>query len=394
MNPRLVSFVVPASLLAFACVQVAPTEPTPFEALEADAAADAAPDAVEADAGPVKLPFRPTNFDMDAISAPRIVDVKVTSRCEVDESSTSLCGEHDVASTVVRQPDGSDLRVLVARSIRVLPGASIKVKGTGAVAIVSLGDFEIHGNVDASASWDRASPGGFRSPQKSESPGGGPGGGGAGSSTNGAGGGSYCGQGGTGASMGGAVTEPGAIYGNPEISPLVGGSGGGVGTITAGTGGGAIQLVAGKKLVVGKGASIAAGGGYGNFWGAPDFQHGSGGGSGGAILLEASDVVVDGVLAANGAGGGAAGDGKDALPSTISALGGTSRSGSKGGSGSAGDDPRGGDAIWVGTGQAPGGGGGAGRIRLNSASGTAAIGGALSPSIASSCATLGKVKPL
>ena len=39
-----------------------------------------------------------------------------------------------------------------------------------------------------------------------------------------------------------------------------------------------------------------------------------------------------------------------------------------------------------------GGGGGAGRIRINTADGKAAINGTLSPSITSKCATLGKLE--
>lgn len=393
MNPRLLPlFFAPACVLAFACVAPVP-EPEPGYVIEVPPSPDAGADV---DAAVPAFPFRPQNFEIDQIRHQRLADVTVSSRCAIDGESVELCGEPDVGTALVRQSDGTDLRVLFARSIRVMPNASIAIKGTIPVAIVAVGDFEILGAIDASASWDGASPGGFQSPRKSESIGGGPGGGGAGSPTSAGGGGGYCGQGGTGASIDGAATEGGKPYGNPEIAPLVGGSGGGVGGVaTAGSGGGAVQLVAGGKLTVGKSATIAAGGGYGNFWGAPRLQQASGGGSGGAILLEATEVVLAGTIAANGAGGGAKLDGKDAQASTNAALGGTSPDGSKGGSGSAGDAARGDDALWSGAvDNAPAGGGGAGRIRINTKSGAPITGGVLSPSPASACATFGAVKPL
>lgn len=394
MNPRLLPlFVAPACALAFACVTPVP-EPAPGYVVEVLPQPDAGADA-DLDAAVPAFPFRPQNFGIDELRYQRLVDVTVSSRCELDGESTDLCGEANVGTALVRQSDGTDLRVLYARSIRVMPNASIAIKGPTPVAIVALRDFEILGSIDASARWDGQSPGGFQSPRKSESIGGGPGGGGAGSPSNGGGGGGYCGQGGTGGSVGGAATEGGKPYGNPEIAPLVGGSGGGVGGVaSAGTGGGAVQLVAGGKLTVAKSGVIAAGGGYGNFWGAPNLQQGAGGGSGGAILIEATEVALAGTLAANGAGGGAHLDGKDAQPSANAALGGTSPNGSKGGSGSAGDEARGGDALWAGGDNAPGGGGGAGRIRVNSKSGAPITGGVLSPSPASSCATFGAIKPL
>lgn len=393
MNPRLLPLVfAPACALAFACVTPVP-DPEPAHVYVVAPQPDASADV---DAAVPSFPFRPSNFTIDQLRYARLADVTVSSRCDVDGESKRLCGEENVGTALVRQSDGTDLRVLYARSIRVMPNASIKVTGTTPVAIVALGDLEILGAIDASATWDMPSPGGFQSPRKSESNGGGPGGGGAGSPSNGGGGGGYCGQGGTGASISGAVTEGGAPYGNPEITPLVGGSGGGTGGIAnAGSGGGAVQLVAGGKLTIGKNATVAAGGGYGNFWGAPRIQQAAGGGSGGAILLEATEVALAGTLAANGAGGGAHRDGKDAQASANAALGGTSPDGSKGGAGSAGDDARGGDALWTGAGDnAPGGGGGAGRIRINTRSGGPVGGGVLSPSAASTCATFGAIQPL
>jgi len=63
--------------------------------------------------------------------------------------------------------------------------------------------------------------------------------------------------------------------------------------------------------------------------------------------------------------------------------------GDLGGYGSAGDDPNGGDGDYEDDNRALAGGGGAGRIRINTADGTVAMSGTLSPSESSGCATIG-----
>jgi hypothetical protein len=195
------------------------------------------------------------------------------------------------------------------------------------------------------------------------------------------------GDGGSGGPLAGG--RPGPVYGNLEISPLVGGSGGGAGVpglgaggdgAGGGWGGGALQISARGHIVVSSSGVIDASG-DGGFEGRDqntDSARGSGGGggSGGALLLEAPYVLVEGSLTANGGGGGAAfcdaaaglelrgsWGGWDELP----APGGTPVAGCDDrGEGGAGSDAEGGAAE---DGQsavkAGGGGGGAGRIRIN-----------------------------
>ncbi len=109
----------------------------------------------------------------------------------------------------------------------------------------------------------------------------------------------------------------------------------------------------------------AGGGGGGNT--------SSGAGAGGALLLEAKRVVVEGILAANGGGGGAAqggSGGQDGRPDAVAAAG---EIATLEGQGSAGNAPNGADGKFMTQNQALGGGGGAGRIRINTADGTAQL---------------------
>ena len=149
--------------------------------------------------------------------------------------------------------------------------------------------------------------------------------------------------------------------------PLVGGSAGGVSFLTNGgepNGGGALQLVAGKSIVVGASGAISLPGGGGDRGDAqisgPGGYGAGGGGSGGALLVEAPSVRVDGTLAANGEAGGGTGDG--AAPGAFRTT-----------------EAR----------AAEGGGGGAGRIRINTRSGHAVITGVVSPAMTTPCATEG-----
>jgi hypothetical protein len=76
---------------------------------------------------------------------------------------------------------------------------------------------------------------------------------------------SFCGTGGRGAApLGSGLALPREVYGPAELSALLGGSAGGPGaTAGAGSGGGAIELVAGGKLSLARGALITAPGGGG-----------------------------------------------------------------------------------------------------------------------------------
>lgn len=350
------------------------------------------------DAGAQGLDFKPSNVSLDGVDLSKVGDVVLNGPCQVETESKSVsCADSDAfAFTTITQPDASRIAVYVARSIRLETNAILDVRGTLPIVLVALDKMEILGTIHVNAESSYKSPGGYLSAGSNDK-GGGPGGGGAGSESNAGGGASYCGVGGTGAAKsGGTAASGGATYGNPEISPLVGGSGGGAGSVGGGgTGGGAIQLVAGHAFTLAANGIVHAGGGGGNFGGAVGSQHAGGGGSGGSILIEAETATIAGILAANGGGGGS-GDtsatGQDGLPDDTAAKGGQSSSGANGGGGSAGATLTGSPGIWVQDESAGGGGGGAGRIRVNTKSGAADITGKVSPSKGTTCLSEGALK--
>ena len=354
-----------------------------------------AADADKAQVGP--LGFTPSNIDLAKLDFKGIGDIDCTATGGISTSSTPGtlgCSEQTQRNfTVVTQSDGTKLGVWVARSWRIEPNVTLGLDGDeGAdfpLVLVATETIDILGGLDGVPNGNGAVGGGFRG--SSTGSGGGPGGGGAAGSNNAGGGGSYCGVGGTGGAEKGAANAPGgSSYGTAKLVPLTGGSSGGGDELCAGAGGGAIQLVAGVSVTIGAGASVNVGGGGGSFGSC-------GGGSGGALLIESPSVTVDGALAANGGAGGSCGNsGGNGLPSAKPAAGGSStQSGPTvvGGSGSAGATTQGGD------GQAStnpefsctaGGGGGAGRIRINTSAGKASVAGAsLSPGDATPCLTQG-----
>ncbi|MFO0677890.1 MAG: hypothetical protein U0169_15235 [Polyangiaceae bacterium] len=356
--------------------------------LTSDAAGlDGAPDGTTA-SGSVTLPFTPSNVADPVDFAGLTGDLVYTgSNCgnfvNFDPGKTG-CADPGTTyrSFETIQKDGSKVRVFVARNIRIEAATEVRVMGTLPVVFLALENVDIVGTLQAAADKGRAVGGGYGSPSTAAD-GLGPGGGTWSADLEGAGA-SYCGKGG--ASGGG--NAGGALYGNPELLPLYGGSSGG--GQFSGAGGGAIQIVAGKAIRVTATGVVHVGGGGGD---------GSGGGSGGAILLEAPEVTIDGVLAANG-GGGAAGtgasDGDNGKPSATPAAGGpsTETPAVAGGAGSAGAraeglpgerDPRPNFAFHG------SGGGGAGRIRVNTSAGKTAFAGTFSPAATTGCATFGVV---
>jgi hypothetical protein len=153
-------------------------------------------------------------------------------------------------------------------------------------------------------------PGGVGSrPGTAASPGLGPGGAPAQASPN-------CAYGGGGAfSSVGTSAPPGLIYGNIQLTPLIGGSGGSGGCFpvgdtatdaaggTGGAGGGAIRIVSTTQIsLTGRISSAGGGGGYGRSGGAY-----GGGGSGGAINLIAPIITGAGSIYTGGGGAGGPG---------------------------------------------------------------------------------------
>ena len=281
----------------------------------------------------------------------------------------------DIESTLLEappDPGGLQVRVWAVGSLAV--SGDVLTRGFPALAIVSNGDIELNAVIRALA-------------------GGGPDGNGAGGGfsncgtgvahISGQGGGGFGAPGGKGGDIinGPAGGAGGQAVGNEEIIPLRGGG------HNAGLqlGGGAIQLVSRTAIRVRDGGAINAGGRGGPF-------NNGGGGAGGGILLEAPAVEVSGAgsaLAANGGGGGCGtsstpvvSEAEDGRLDTQRAKGCVSPDRPDGGLGGAGDGPT--AAGGVGESQsgcpmtAGAGGGGVGRIRVNTASGSfAPSGGAI-----------------
>ncbi len=293
-----------------------------------------------------------------------------------------------------KQSDGSSVSVLAVNSLTIPSAAALTVKGSVPFIVWANETVDVEGSLTALQPFLETNGGGFI--QTPAGPGGGPGGGGSGTMNPqiGGGGGGYCGPGGAGANSqtisgdGGASTPGGPPYGNATITPLVGGSSGGAPATVGqgGEGGGAIEITAGQSIAVPSGGSISAPG-----YGATG--NGGGGGSGGAILLEAPVVTIGGVLAANGggaavfSGGGGAQAGQ---PNAQPAMGEDANSAT----GSAGTQIAGADgaATQIAT---SAGGGGAGRIRINTATGMATIATSaiVSPALSTPCATEGALVP-
>jgi hypothetical protein len=308
-----------------------------------------------------------------------------------------------VANTIIAQPGGPMLRVLMAKSFSV---GNVRVTGTAALAIVAADSITINGVLDLSAdgvtggpgastcsvigAGGRPNPGGFVRVPADNSGGyptflwsvGGGGGGGFGSS------------GGTGGDAGSFTGGgPGTTNGGATLVPLRGGCPGADdrGGPNGGAGGGAVQLVAnGSVHLVDVGATkggihVGGGGGRAGDLGRADASDtnvvwgSGGGGAGGGILIEASALVLDagtGLLAAGGAGAGwgacaPAAHGTDAPANASTPSGGSCSSGTTpattGGDGATTGDGGGGQSMTHTGGSAGGGGGGLGRIRINTA---------------------------
>ncbi len=362
------------------------------------------------DSGPLQpLGFAPSNISLAGIDLSMVVDEDLSSVCELDTDPVVSPGGscfQSAVDTVLTQSDGTKVRVIIVKSLRLEAGARLSVNRPPAglpLVIVALGDMTILGTIDVRANGDQAYGGGFQSTQnnqKGAGPGGGPAATGVALTTMGAGagGGSYCGKGGQGALEATATAPAGpatAPYGTPEIVPLVGGSSGGSGSFGAGAGGGAVQLVAGGQFSMGVGSYVNVGGGGGQpAVSSNEGDDSGGGGSGGSILIEATGAQIAGVLAANGGGGGGvSASGQDATPNSTVAAGGAMAGVGAGGAGGAATTIDGTTPASVTPGPVGGGGGAAGRIRINTTTGSAVITSAtLSPAATTTCVSQGKLK--
>lgn len=347
------------------------------------------------DAGDVSLSFVPSNVTGTVENRSEGITIRGTCSFDTDQGTVSCASDEYIFQTVTQTDENqTKIGVFTTGSLTIGPDAVVDIVGSKPAVIVTPGPILIQGTLQAtpkSYDMDTGRGGGFSGPSTYSTSlrGKGPGYGGVPVADAGGGGAAYCGKGGG--------PNGGSPYGNPELSPLLGGSSGALcgENSQAGAGGGAIQLVSGDSITLTSLAIIQVGGGGGT-WG------GGGGGSGGAILLEAPTVSVSGILAANGGGGGdaASGSGAAGVGSATAALGGRDSSSSNaGGDGSADatiDGHAGGqDTSLKGIDRCDfgGGGGGAGRIRINTSTGVAAITGTLSPASSTTCVSQGKLKP-
>jgi hypothetical protein len=304
------------------------------------------------------------------------VDLGAAATINTDDGSVVVDGAPFVMrSMAIAQTAAPIIRVFIVRS---LVTNDVTITGSNAFAVVSSGDLKIGGVFATSVS---SGPGRFNDGTckgtAGEIPGTGPvaGSGGGGFGFAGGRGGSATNNNGTAA--GGSGGSP---TGNPRLIPLRGGcdSGSYSGPVGFGVGGGAMQLVSRTRLTI-SGVVAANGSSL------------SGGGSGGGILLEAPVVEVSGSVMANG-GAGAGGclfpkkgeDGRlDARPASHGIGCSDSATAADGGDGGAlnAGAGNGGSANEASTGIVFGGhgGGGVGRIRINTVPGGLHSTGVYSP---------------
>ena len=358
------------------------------------------------------LPFTPSNglSPASADLSKATDEVSLSGICTIDgDSSTIECDSRarlgSYATKVVTLADQTRVSLFVAKSFRIETSTTVRTKGALPIVLAALDDLSVFGTVIVVPG---TSGGAAETPHYLR--GGGAGGGSPASESGLAGGGgSFCGLGGRGGAAATDPLAPSPAYGSPELVPLVGGSGGATGFFSGGTnpgGGGALQLLAGRSIVIGASGAVSLPGGAGDHGdteiGGPGGYGGGGGGSGGALLVEAPAVRVEGTLAANGGGGGGAGDGgKPGAYGTAEARAAEGGGGPvPGGDGSSATRTGGADGIWDPTkldritsdpAAASGGGGGAGRIRINTSTGHASITGVVAPAMTTPCATEGTI---
>jgi hypothetical protein len=289
---------------------------------------------------------------------------------DTDDGDISIDGSSLQVTTILLAAPGSEggipVRVFVVRSLSVT--GDVTVVGDAALAFVSDGDIAIGGHVRTRAGRGIDGTGGGEIegecfpqelPYRAAM-----------------GGGGYGKRGGSGGAIGdfqdGGTAGP--AVGGETLIPL---RGGGNSASPSPVGGGAIQLVSRTRIAV-EGGSLDAGGQAGDI--------GQGGGAGGGILLEAPAVLVAaaGAVAANGGGGGcglsSANPAEDGRLDDRRAAGCQSAdSNGDGGAGGAGDETGAGQAgESISCGLSGAGGGGVGRIRINTKGGNfAPTGGAI-----------------
>ncbi len=367
-----------------------------------DAAADTLGATLDAepDAPALCTTWTAEHFDPCAIPPPlgdvSLVSVDNNDRYDLDTDDGTLVDKDNapiaIASMVVPQTDGPELMIVSVSSLTIADDVTLDVRGDRSLLIAVWDTATIAGVIDVSAAFTSEGNGGAGGTTAIAAfCGGAPTGnsGAAGTPATGGGGGAFQGNGGRGGNSSGgaglAIAVPTIVRGGCAGGP--GGASTAATTGTRGAGGGAIEIAARTSITITSTGIIEASGGAGR-GGPANFGGGGGGGAGGYIGLDAPNVVVAGILAANGgsSGGGASDstagtNGIGGLRSASQATGGagaaTSTVGTciKGGNGSGGGILNGATA-----GTSPcgggGGGGGAGYILIQ---GTPTVTGTVSP---------------
>lgn len=305
------------------------------------------------------------------------LDLGMTATINTSDGTVVADGKSvTVRSALVAQVNAPTILVFIVHS---LTSENVTITGNNAFAVVSHEAMRIGGILTASAHFTTPGPGEFNDNRCK-----------GGNSLNiaaifsGAGGGGFGTAGGSGGSASNTVDNAaggagGAPTGNPTLIPLRGGCDSGPLGAGFGAGGGAIQLVSHTQITV-SGVIAANGSSF------------AGGGSGGGILVEAPLVEVSGSVVANGGAGASGcilpGRGEDGHLDVAPAMGGAAGCGGLGGgggNGGAGTVPAR-DGMSIGVFDVPDsnawgghGGGGVGRIRINTAPGGFHRAGLFSP---------------
>nr|WP_128796997.1 putative metal-binding motif-containing protein [Corallococcus coralloides] len=357
-----------------------------------------------ADASCTPFPYRPSNFDPNAIVATDIGELRTNGSVTFDTTDSSwsppgaITSEATLKIVSIPQPDGNPPALLIPVRVLDLKG-DLTITGPSPVILAVYGDANVNqsilttgnipnGNTECGASNGVAGT-------YSGTTGGG--GGGAGNGTSGASGGKTS----NGSTQGAAGTSRPTTP-EPLLGGCAGGNGGGHASAAGGkggAGGGALQLSVSRTLTVSKNVSASGNGGEGGKASGSAGAGGGGGGSGGRVVLEAFQIQLTSAarITANGGGGGKGGSdannagagGTNGSQTTATPAGGGNTGNTTGGAGGAGGagmevPTPGSDGVQdlIGTrGGGGGGGGAAGHIHLRSVQSCAIdIGAVVSPS--------------
>jgi hypothetical protein len=348
------------------------------------------------------FPYKPTNFDPEAVDPADIVDLITTGEVTFNTDTRTWDMDNRVTTSARLKPrvittDVGGVQAVLLPVSALNLGGTLRFAGSLPIILAVYGDANPSQYIQANsrvvdnipirgAGGDHGTCGAATGARGNVTSGEGEGGGGGGHATAGAGGGTgYSGGSSPGGGNAQGVSAPFHLLGG-----CAGGNGGGTGQMAGGTGGpggGALQISVARTLTLQTGFSTSGSGGIGGLGKSNvGAGGGGGGGSGGRLVVEAFQLNVgNGArLTANGGGGGEGGTQRNnaeangnngasgSVNSSSPAGGGNdgSESGGDGGSGgSRGAQPavgRNGTRVNMAEGGGGGGGGAVGLIHLRS----------------------------